>query len=463
MESYCEYTQRRTPLVQEGIAVLDYEKIKEISAQKGLLDIVVERDYILDWVLLGISQNEYLKNRLVFKGGTALHKMYFPDWRFSEDLDFTTVSYIKRDKLKDAVEELCEKVNMQSGIDIRQKEIIVSAEEDFEWSYEIKIEYIGPRRQTGGNLPTILLHITNDEVLMDKPLCKVVITPYNDLPVDFALLTYSLEEIFAEKIRTIFHQRCFPRDIYDTWRLLREVRNFIDSEQVLDIYHRKSIYRGFNPEIPANFDEKILRVENQWREGLQRQVGAPPDFNIVYPEVKDLLKKLFKDHITVKKGGATMIETHYSIKYKKDDVEIEVHGDKAFVEEKFKELLELKQVISKEIPVSLENKSLDAGGKKVSLAEFLRTKKTKSHAEKILAFGYFLDKVKRDSLFNLDDIEACYKEARLPKTKNFSAYIAPLIRDGYLMDAEERKDNKKAWTLTDSGLKYVESLAPEDE
>ena len=100
-------------------------------------------------------------------------------------------------------------------------------------------------------------------------------------------------------------------------------------------------------------------------------------------------------------------------------------------------------------------------GKKVSPAKFLNTKDLKSHGDKILAFGYFLEKAKGFSSFNLDEIEGCYMETRLPKTKNFSPYITQLIRDGVLMDAAEKKDNKKAWTLTDSGLKYVEGLVRE--
>ncbi|WP_431214673.1 nucleotidyl transferase AbiEii/AbiGii toxin family protein [Puia sp. P3] len=44
---------------------------------------------MLSWLLLGISKNAILSDNLVFKGGTVLKKVYFPDYRFSEDLDFT--------------------------------------------------------------------------------------------------------------------------------------------------------------------------------------------------------------------------------------------------------------------------------------------------------------------------------------------------------------------------------------
>src|SRR5215467_5831901 len=55
----------------------------------GLPWEVVERDYLLSWLLAGIGQVEILRETLVFKGGTALKKCYFGDYRFSEDLDFS--------------------------------------------------------------------------------------------------------------------------------------------------------------------------------------------------------------------------------------------------------------------------------------------------------------------------------------------------------------------------------------
>lgn len=442
--------------------MLAYETIRSISAQKGLLEVVVEKDYVLDWILWGISRDDFLKNKLVFKGGTALHKMYFVDWRFSEDLDFTTVTQIGKSDLEDAINRLCETVKEQSGIELKQKEVIVSGDKDSEWSFEVRIEYIGPRGQKRDPLPTILLHITNDELLKDNPIAKVMISPHEDLPMEFPTLTYSLEEILSEKIRTVFYQRCWPRDIYDIWRLLKEVRNFIDVEETIGIFQQKCLYRGFKPGVPLDIDERILRIRNQWKEGLQRQIQAPPDFDKVYPEVKSLWEKLFNDHEAIKKGGSTMLEANYSIKYRKGDLEIEVQGDKVFVEEKFKELLTLKPVETQKQSTSPpSSQPLDEVGKKISLAEFLKTKNPKSHGDKILAFGYFLEKAKGFSSFNLDEIESCYMEARLPKTKNFSPYITQLVRDGVLMDAAEKKDNKKAWTLTESGLKYVEGLTPE--
>jgi len=66
-------------------------RLQEARKRLGIPWDVLERDYLLSWVLAGIGQVASLRDTLVFKGGTALKKCYFGDYRFSEDLDFSTV------------------------------------------------------------------------------------------------------------------------------------------------------------------------------------------------------------------------------------------------------------------------------------------------------------------------------------------------------------------------------------
>ena len=64
-------------------------RLQEARKRLGIPWEILERDYLLSWILAGLTQVESLKNTLVFKGGTALKKCYFGDYRFSEDLDFS--------------------------------------------------------------------------------------------------------------------------------------------------------------------------------------------------------------------------------------------------------------------------------------------------------------------------------------------------------------------------------------
>jgi len=63
-------------------------EIREDAREWRLRAEVVEKDYVLGWLLAGIAQNPTTKS-WVFKGGTCLKKCFFETYRFSEDLDFT--------------------------------------------------------------------------------------------------------------------------------------------------------------------------------------------------------------------------------------------------------------------------------------------------------------------------------------------------------------------------------------
>ena len=52
---------------------------------RRIVESVLERDYCLAWFFAGLSRTP-LREVLAFKGGTALKRCYFADYRFSEDL-----------------------------------------------------------------------------------------------------------------------------------------------------------------------------------------------------------------------------------------------------------------------------------------------------------------------------------------------------------------------------------------
>ena len=85
------------------------KRLEEARRDIGLSWEIIEKDYILSWVLAGIAANKKLQNELIFKGGTALKKCYFGNYRFSEDLDFTAKEEIVRgDFLEKEIKKSCE-------------------------------------------------------------------------------------------------------------------------------------------------------------------------------------------------------------------------------------------------------------------------------------------------------------------------------------------------------------------
>lgn len=50
---------------------------------------VVEKDYVLGWLLAALASHPEIRDHWIFKGGTCIKKCFFETCRFSEDLDFS--------------------------------------------------------------------------------------------------------------------------------------------------------------------------------------------------------------------------------------------------------------------------------------------------------------------------------------------------------------------------------------
>ena len=65
------------------------QEIMHYAQECRLTANMIEKDYVLNWILFGIAHSPILKDKWIFKGGTCLKKCYFQRYRFSEDLDYT--------------------------------------------------------------------------------------------------------------------------------------------------------------------------------------------------------------------------------------------------------------------------------------------------------------------------------------------------------------------------------------
>jgi predicted nucleotidyltransferase component of viral defense system len=99
---------------QRNISLLANRLYKEHGGRR-IPEAVLERDYCLAWFLAGLSQSK-LRNLLIFKGGTALKRCHFGDYRFSEDLDFTLARKVEFAEIRAGLEEVYALVAQQSGI-----------------------------------------------------------------------------------------------------------------------------------------------------------------------------------------------------------------------------------------------------------------------------------------------------------------------------------------------------------
>ena len=82
---------------QRNISLLSNRLARE--GGRRIPEAVLERDYCLAWFLVGLARAP-LRERLAFKGRTAIKRCYFGDYRFSEDLDFTLTEEVSFETLR---------------------------------------------------------------------------------------------------------------------------------------------------------------------------------------------------------------------------------------------------------------------------------------------------------------------------------------------------------------------------
>jgi len=267
--------------------MITLDELKRLSGQLSVDVTVLEKDYCLGWFLKGLSENSVLHENLAFKGATAIKKTYFPDYRFSEDLDFTSKKDFTEEILEREVRAVCNELTSASGMNYSLVNIENKRDAKGETAWELRIEFIGPRGQAQSPR-RIRLDITAFEKIL-KPLKKREIThPYSD-QFKATINTYALEEILAEKLRTIL-QRGYPRDIYDVWFVLKYGR--VNDKILRELFFRKCAYKKVAFQSVDTLLEKIdaSHIKAHWEASLARQLTNLPDLLTVRADLAKTLR-----------------------------------------------------------------------------------------------------------------------------------------------------------------------------
>jgi len=263
-------------------------EIQSIAGKEGVRDTQIEKDYVISWVMYGIANNPFLKENLVFKGGTVLKKVYFLDYRFSEDLDFTfTGKDFDIEAIKAAFNKLIEWVYEESRISLS----VQNETQHDTGNYNFYLSYTGPLGGAGAN-KDIKVDISQDELIYNAPEEKKIINTYSDLEEKYSIFCYSLGEVIAEKMRSIM-QRTAPRDIYDLWYLF-EVEGQ-DIEDHVFAFQDKAKHKGYDPnELIKVIEQKEKTFAKHWKDHLANQMTEIPDFNDVWRELGKHWRKFQK-------------------------------------------------------------------------------------------------------------------------------------------------------------------------
>lgn len=272
------------------------DEISIVSSNLGLSLDVVEKDYVLGWVLAGINQDKELRDNWVFKGGTCLKKCFFKVYRFSEDLDFTLIdeAQLNPELLASKFNVIAEWIYENSGIELALDKMDFNLYQNPRGKISVmgKLSYHGPiRRRNTNNLPRVKLDLTADEALVTKPIRSIVDHSYSDLEEElFYINSYSYPEVFAEKIRALV-ERCLPRDLYDVAEIYKRKDMRPKAQDLLNILSKKCEFKGIGlPNKNLMKDEdRAAELRGSWDDMLKHQLRDLPPLDQYLSELEDVL------------------------------------------------------------------------------------------------------------------------------------------------------------------------------
>jgi predicted nucleotidyltransferase component of viral defense system len=253
---------------------MDKDSLRKLSGKYKVPIGTIEKDYAVTNLLLIISKFSKV-NQMVFKGGTAIKKIYFQDARFSEDIDFTCKEDISVE-LRQLLESEIKNTD-QNFKEVKTLETMGS-------SRKFSVKY----NDFNGHANSVKIDLSLREKVIKKIIKLPVLHTYENLSNKSIIFNMSLEEIMAEKIRAVIYSPQ-PRHLYDIWYLLNKgVRiNFALVNKKIAFYNKK-----FNSGV---FLKSVAAIENGWERDLDVLLPQnPPKFSTISNFVNTIVSKTGK-------------------------------------------------------------------------------------------------------------------------------------------------------------------------
>jgi predicted nucleotidyltransferase component of viral defense system len=287
--------------------VISKQDILDRAAEWQLRPDVVEKDYVLGWLLAGLGAHEETRTRWIFKGGTCIKKCYFETYRFSEDLDFSLLPEARytEDDIRAAVDAATRLASESSGIAFPRDlvEVRTRRNKQGEMTFQVRVSYRGPLAFP--ILPRVLLDLTRHEPVLDTPTARGPFHPYPDaLPDGGVVLTYSFHELLAEKMRALY-ERIRPRDLYDVIYLLENRADALDFRLLHELFRKKCAVKELEIPTVRSVVGTVLAADelrSEWANMLAHQLPQ-------LPALDDLLSRLPELIAWVDSAAVSVVES----------------------------------------------------------------------------------------------------------------------------------------------------------
>lgn len=266
------------------------DEILAVADETGLTPQVVEKDYVLGWLLAAVNVYVPFSESWVFKGGTCLKKCYFETYRFSEDLDFTLLeeTHLDEDFLKASFTEIAEWLYETAGINLPADRLRFDIYENprQQLSCQGRVYYQSHFTSGKHSLPKVKFDLTADEILVMPPSRQQVFHTYSDVPSEGIFInSYSYAEVFGEKVRAL-GERCRPRDLYDVINLFRN-DNLPTAAVVRDVLAQKCAYKKIELPTIEDMNPHQEAMNINWAPMLAHQLPSLPELESYWDALAD--------------------------------------------------------------------------------------------------------------------------------------------------------------------------------
>ncbi len=235
--------------------------------RQGVALGALEKDYILTLILRRLYAAEIWRKTLVFKGGTALHKLYLGR-RLSLDLDFTARQPLGLEAIR-------------SVLEIPEIQGRVKETHRYHDALTInRLGFVGPLQHPN----PVKIDISFREQVQLPPRQALLTTPYGP---SFFVTCMAIEEILAEKIRATMMRRA-QRDYFDLWLLFQ--RDDIAFDLLPDLLREKlkTVKRPYEPE---KLWEDAAILKRVWRDDLRQLMRDVPPFDTMFHQLRRLFEE----------------------------------------------------------------------------------------------------------------------------------------------------------------------------
>jgi predicted nucleotidyltransferase component of viral defense system len=208
----------------------------------------VEQDMIICRTLVAIFSDEFLAERLAFRGGTALHKLYlFPQPRYSEDIDLVQIN---SEPIKPTIDKLREVLSFLGEPKVKQKRsnntLIFRLESSVPPVLPIKLKVEINCREHFNILDLEDVNFSMENLWFSGS-CKIK--------------TYKLDELIGTKVRALYERRK-GRDLYDLYKALQNPE--LNPDNVISCFKGYMEWEGKNPTYKlyvSNMEDKMKNAE----------------------------------------------------------------------------------------------------------------------------------------------------------------------------------------------------------